>query len=405
VRDTTVHYHYAQEANHDTLILVVLTRSKSPSNQMKALSRTLSHMDYHDDLPFGTPPDRRHKHSLSYWAKSNEGTLELTDARAPSQGGSAGFVGPSDDPSDTYSTFSSVGDPLPDEEGDTRHTIVDTRPEGEDFIALRDLVIQVAKRRGMRIETVLPRLVDLLEGKDTPSPQPARHILEAPIGRLQLRQARSQPQLSSDTPRRHFSFDPGDDTSITALDEVALEVARSENRSQDTTPTSEVQTPGSQVPLNMYASNGGGRSRKPSMIPSPTQDHPLAHMRREDSPSSILTSIHQEYPKRTDSGASSSNSNGTTIRHNSSKKHSKRTSNGTISSTNTNKSGAQRLSEQNNSLRSVALAAARAAGSNSGQSSGTESGTTIKLRQRQYSITGTSRDTSSSRPPAVKFGN
>ncbi|KAF2500711.1 hypothetical protein BU16DRAFT_614429 [Lophium mytilinum] len=347
----------------------VVLRSKSPSNQMKALSKTLSHMNDHDDLPVGTPPDRRHKHSLSYWTKSNEAAPSHGESILSSQGRGPPLASQSDDPSDTYSTFSSAGDALPDEEGATTNTIVDARAEGEDFVALRDLVIQLARRRGICIETMLPRLVNILEGKDNAVLE--QHLSEAPSKPRQdtdsgdwglerrPRHSQSQPQLSSDRhPRRHFSFDPGDDTTISAMDQVTAELA---SVGRTLTLSSQVLAVDTKV---------SPETRKASMIPSPLQEHPLARVRREDSPSSILTSVYQDSMTRRDS-ASSVNSSATAVRHSSSIRSSRRISVGPGSSTSAvARSGTPRLTENaGNARNSFALAAARAVGGGSGQKS------------------------------------
>ncbi|KAF2814174.1 uncharacterized protein BDZ99DRAFT_567843 [Mytilinidion resinicola] len=389
----------------------VVLRSKSPSNQMKALSRTLSHMNVHDDLPVGTPPDKRHKHSLSYWTKSNEVAPSHGESMLPSQGGGALKTSQSDDPSDTYSTFSSAGDALPDEEGATTNTILDARAEGEDFVALRDLVIQLARRRGICIETMLPRLVDIFEGKDDTmlkqqfseaSSKPRQDTDSGDWGlERRPRHSQSQPQLSSDRhPRRHFSFDPGDDMTISAMDQVAAEFANPGSNVQASS-YSQAQKLSSQAPLAVDTITSP-ETRKPSMIPTPLQEHPLARVRREDSPSSILTSVYEDSLTRRDS-ASSVNSSATALRHGSSIKSSRRFSVGPGSSTSVGaRSGTPRSIEHTaNARNSFALAAARAAGGGSGQSSGTESSVTTKSRYKQHSNTG-SRNSSSSHLPTQK---
>ena len=94
---------------------------------MTALSKTFSNTNIYYDLPFGRPP---HKH----YSQRAESESSRSQGINSSQNGYAG------DQSDGYSTFSSIGDPLPDEVDEPAHSILDARGQEEDFVvALRRL--------------------------------------------------------------------------------------------------------------------------------------------------------------------------------------------------------------------------------------------------------------------------
>ena len=122
---------------------------------MTALSKTFSNTSIHYDLPFGTPPHEHHSYSLSHRAKSES---------SRSQGINSSQNGHAEDQSDGYSTFSSTGDPLPDEVDEPAHSILDARGQEDFVVALRQLAIVVARRHGAEIETVFPKLVSLILG-------------------------------------------------------------------------------------------------------------------------------------------------------------------------------------------------------------------------------------------------
>ncbi|OCK82414.1 hypothetical protein K432DRAFT_391254 [Lepidopterella palustris CBS 459.81] len=360
---------------------IPLPRPISPSGKMIALSKKFSRTNFHDDLPFGTPPSKHYHHSLSQRAKS--------DSRSQA-------VANHDDHSDVYSTFSSIGDPLPDELDNSTPVLLDARAQGEDFAAIRDIASLIARRRGMKIESLLPKLMDLLSSEEHTHALKPETFEELGLNtpnrnyRGRLRNSRSQPQLNScQTRRRHFSFDPGDDRTLTLLDQ-AYRADRPSPLASYLSSSSGVRTPQSEVSLSQSASVSSD-VQKPSKIPSPVHEHSMARMRREDSPASLLTTIRQDEPGRRDSSSSSMKSVITAVRRDSNRSSLATSNRSSAHSTNYN--GGQRLADQNNSLRNsaVALAAARAADSGSGRSSGNESSYSRSRPSKQISGSGSTK--------------
>ncbi|KAF2470404.1 uncharacterized protein BDR25DRAFT_262280 [Lindgomyces ingoldianus] len=273
---------------------VLLHRPSSRSGQMAALSRQFSNMGSYDGLSYGTPPSQERKITLSRKVKSE---LDLTKM--------ANVISTSDSTSRSVcSEFSATGDPLPDE----AEPSLDTRIESDAFVALRDLAILVARRRGINPDRFLSKLLKLFSTVDDGDVEsgpgsPKEEATQLTLARMQdtsirtpnrsLRHFRSQPQLSSDrSRRRHFSFEPGDDE-LALLEErletVEMEQDKSHNRPplcpDRRSPLSDVQSQGSSSrPTSLYA-----EVQKPSKIPSPINGAGLGSVRRESSVSSLQT--------------------------------------------------------------------------------------------------------------------
>ena len=351
---------------------------------MTALSKTFSNTNTHYDLPFGTPPHEHHSYSLSYRAKS--------ESSRP-QGINSSQNGHAEDQSDGYSTFSLTGDPLPDEVGEPVHSILDARGQEEDFVvALQQLAMVVARRHGAEIETVFPKLMNLISGGEQSQKQVSApewmnwspEKIRVQSDKLELDSAvysherhlkhfRSQPRLISGHSRhRHFSFAPRDDIDISSRHQSAFTCHPPPFKPRDYSSSSDAKTPraGAAVskppPLISEA-------RKPSKTPGPLNEPSMTHLRRGDSGFSLLTTIHHGGTGQRESSSSSLQSVVTAVHHDS-----RRTSRTTSNRSSSNGAGyfaGQRLVKQRNSLRNslrnsaVALAAARAAEGGSGRSS------------------------------------
>lgn len=212
----------------------------SPSNRMAKLSRKLvkktSKTSILAELPFGTPPSNLRSTSLlqASYVEDQAAARDKIRTGSHSQTAIEGRVSISDD---TASTFSCPGDLLPDEISEKgSHTVgvsFEQRTD-HDITGLVQMAATVFGRRGIDVDSVMPRLLELfrpqisteevsvkqadeLQPQSTPS-VPAAVSTSAPPSRKPSHIMgfinRLKPQLSLDTslgPRR-FSFEFGDDT-------------------------------------------------------------------------------------------------------------------------------------------------------------------------------------------------
>lgn len=181
----------------------------------------------------------------------------------------------------------------------------------------------VARRYGAEIETVFPKLMNLILGgeqlqKQVSAPEWMNWSLEKIMvqsDKLEVDSAvysherrlkcfRSQPWLISGHSRhRHFSFAPGDDTDISSRYQSASMYHPPPLKLRDYSFSSDAETPraGASVskppPLSSEA-------RKPSKIPSPLNEPSMTRL-REDSGPSLLTTIHHDGPGHRESSPSS----------------------------------------------------------------------------------------------------
>ena len=125
----------------------------SPSAAMRSLSKTLetkcSMTNIHDDLPFGTPPA-----DMSTLAAAS--ILEQSDSPKAMSDPKASF---SDDAS--LSTFSCLGDLLPDETAGADVDLIEAAGTDNDFVAIKRIAQVLAKRREVDPDAVMPKLLQL----------------------------------------------------------------------------------------------------------------------------------------------------------------------------------------------------------------------------------------------------
>ncbi|KAF2174736.1 hypothetical protein K469DRAFT_512939, partial [Zopfia rhizophila CBS 207.26] len=297
---------------------VLIHRPSSPSSKMAALSRRFLSTSLHDDLPFGTPPSQDRILTLTRKVKSELDLAKLgttIEATSNSDSGSRSV----------YSEFSASGDPLPDEIEHSTSTILDARIEGDAFVALRDLAVLVARRKGMKAEKFLSRLLNLFSSEDEGSesdfeendtikfmPTKVDEDTSNWTPERHLGHFRSQPYLSSDeSRRRHFSFEPGDDQ--LGLLEKGLKTFQTNQT--DTSIGSLSRASSGILPLSDPLSESsltrsmalGPDIQKRSKIPSPVQWPVMGRMRRENSASnsqSVLGGSQREDGRRRDSSSS-----------------------------------------------------------------------------------------------------
>lgn len=131
-------------------------RRKSPSTQMRRLSRTLAQKDsvtnIHIDLPSGKPPlsvisflkeDDNSRHTDCVPRPESEAKTHVSD--------------------DTLSTFSCAGDFLPDETTDVN--LIQAAGTDNEFVAVKRIARVLAKRRHVDPDSVMPKLLSLFEAQ------------------------------------------------------------------------------------------------------------------------------------------------------------------------------------------------------------------------------------------------
>lgn len=333
---------------------------QSPSGNDKRLSLRLSQKKpstkFHAALPDGTPPlDTR-------FSLAEASALEQQAKRhRRNRAATSSTITTSDD---TFSTFSCVGDLLPDETttpGPSRSNDID------DFSSIEQIANAIARRRHVDPAVVLPQLLDLFgagpEAGSRASSMPLTSNAASPrllrptrwpernsskqktvISKASGFFHRLKPQLAVDTvapsspapphpaPPRRFSFEPEDDlktahderrhdlpqavkdrilkksASLAALNEQAARMATTVDRAGSPAlqrPLSPVaQSPPVSAPESSTLPSSEGRL--PSRIPTPVFNS-IARPRqeREDSASSLLTAIKLSSSHRSNSMTSS----------------------------------------------------------------------------------------------------
>lgn len=372
----------------------------SPSDKDKRISQSLSQKksftSIHAELPFGTPPlDSR-------FSLTNASLLEKAAQAARKRAATYSDITTSDD---TFSTFSCVGDLLPDETANVEMSRLMT---AEDLSAIEQIARTLARRRRVDPARILPQLLSLfgtqeLEGghrspsmafapdEDKPTPRatplPPTGFPERTSSRHNAMIKASEifhkwrPQLtvesageSSGERSRRFSFEPGDDTSDKDAEhslppyvkERILRKARSLNVLIDhdarNANVERSLTPVAQSPTTSAPTLDG---RPPSRIPTPVfTAGSLARPRqeREDSASSLLTVINAaEGSNRSNSLTSSIYSSPSTSRDDLSKPLN--TAQGPPASLRSNSSN--HLLDHTNLLRGNSLASVRTASTSS----------------------------------------
>lgn len=250
-------------------------RRKSPSSKMRRLSRTLNtraaKTTAYPYLPSGTPP-------------STSASI-LTPVVVEERAGSEPKTSMSDD--DTFSTFSSIGDFLPDEvvEEPQNHTV---RADAADWAFERRMESAAATRKPLTLKMKASGFL-----------------------------SKFKPQLTPDTSAGHrFSFEPGDDTNASlrasGLDNLppgvknrllrksasmsTLEARPSQPPAQERPWPPVVQSPmSSRDPERQHSPLACGDPARRSRIPTPVYRGSLSRPRseRDDSSSSLLTAIRQ----------------------------------------------------------------------------------------------------------------
>lgn len=304
-------------------------RPASPSAKMaklsKKLTKKISKTSILAELPFGSPPPHLPSTSLlqaSYLEdqaalaekKRVESRLQTTsqtvvDARASFS-------------DDTTSTFSCTGDFLPDEGGSDKE--FSSPPldgtSDEDIEDIRRMAATISDRRGINVDSLMPRLLDLFSpapsAEHTQTQQIDNHRLQrvatAPVASgTAVRKPshimgfinRLKPQLSLETSleTRRFSFEVGDDRGpIRATYPTSREILLRQSVSLSSLPNVAPHVTAATASIDLSPIESSPTSartsdsrRTSSKIPSPTYNAPLARRRqeRDDSTSSLLTAM------------------------------------------------------------------------------------------------------------------
>jgi hypothetical protein len=191
-------------------------------------------------------------------------------------------------------------------------------------LALRELGILVARRRGLNVDSFVDNFMSLLSNvdkADSPTtPVEQSDLLNDPIyahhlhiskrtPSHSLRRFQSQPQLSSDTKRRrHFSFEPGEDH-LHAMKEESTPTASSKSTHVSAPPRSSASANFSYTGLSPSSEGPRSPYRIPSLDPQdssriPTPVQPFGSLRRETSISSIQSTKYASSDARHNSQSS-----------------------------------------------------------------------------------------------------
>ncbi|KZM22642.1 hypothetical protein ST47_g6193 [Ascochyta rabiei] len=277
---------------------VLLNRPTSLSGRMTALSRQLTHTGL-SELPVGTPPRPDRESALSRKVKSE---LNMTDLH---------YAGSSDTLSNSVTYSSTLPmDPAPEEVTSDESLLLKDIVECDAFIALKELGVLVARRKGLDVSYFVNGLMSLLTSRSSmkTDTDPRAHECEThspaakgynnvsaddstPRPPLRMPRSGSQQPLDQGRPR-HFSFEPGDDQmrDVEAGFKTYDSLSQTDSTDSETTSSSAasrvfagvLQTNDNLIPLS---SSSGTDVPTPSMIPSPVQT--TARVRRENSTSSL----------------------------------------------------------------------------------------------------------------------
>lgn len=203
-------------------------RRKSPSADMRRLSKTLmSQTSSYPDLPPGTLADGPSTLAEASYLEHNSSDERIRAVSDPKTSFSE---------DDTISTFSCVGDFLPDEASNV--TLIGAAGTDNDFVAIKRIAQVLARRRNVDVDVVIPKLLEMFAaqspntGCDASKVSPRAQTFmaqsaSAPPTRknTKLRAKASgffhklRPQLNVDTTvgeGRRFSFEAGDDSAMSA---------------------------------------------------------------------------------------------------------------------------------------------------------------------------------------------
>lgn len=110
----------------------------------------------HAELPFGTPPTKDMRFSLTNMSMLDQ-QAAIRRRKRPTNG--------SNTTDDTFSAFSCAGDLLPDE-GNTHPTVADD-DEDQDMVDVKNIANALARRRGVAASHVMPQLLDLFRANSS----------------------------------------------------------------------------------------------------------------------------------------------------------------------------------------------------------------------------------------------
>lgn len=318
----------------------VKSRPESPSAKMAKLSKKLTKKISKTSLlaelhiPLGTPPPPHLPSTSLLQASYLEDQANMMERNRSETQVPEPRVSISDD---TTSTFSCVGDFLPDEASDKGIHSNSGHVSDSDVDEIRRLAVAISSRRGVNAESIMPRLLELFRPLVPIEDTDAQHV-----DKIQSHRAtnadfadtdtatpvrkpfhimgfinRMRPQLSLDTrlePRR-FSFEIGDDAGpMIHQDLTSRESVLRKSASLPALPELSRHVPAAPMNLSPIESSPTtsartSDSRRTSKIPSPAYNPTFARPRqqREDSTGSLLTVMRdaEDSGQRSSSGGSS----------------------------------------------------------------------------------------------------
>ncbi|KAK7719305.1 hypothetical protein SLS57_005804 [Botryosphaeria dothidea] len=173
---------------------------------------------------------------------------------------------------DVSKQSSASGDNVPTKQGNPGTSVKNDM--ARDFQDIKYMASAIAESRGLRVEQILPKLIELFDN--------AEEQLEIPAKSEAMQRTPTGPQI-----RRPPSWIPGDDTSAW-VDAGTIPTIRPPLRTLDSFASSRCETMSDLSASSSDESEGDSALKRPSKIPSPTHDKGLARSRQEQR-SSVVT--------------------------------------------------------------------------------------------------------------------
>lgn len=231
----------------------------SPSSRERALSVQLLSAASRD-IPVGTPPQGEVSNTLGTVSAFPSGLKEplLLQGRSSLSKGESGLA-------NTNAAFSTSGDNLPDV-----LEVPETLPGSDmarDFQAIKRMASAIATNRGLKVEQIILRLIDLFDN--------AEAQLEVSAHVEAVQRTPTGPQI-----RRPPSWIPGDDGSG-RKEPGTIPTIRPPLRTVDSFASCRREVMSDLSASSSDESEGESAVKRPSKIPSPTHDKGLARSRQE----------------------------------------------------------------------------------------------------------------------------
>lgn len=273
--------------------IAFLVPSISPSSRERVLSIQLFSAVNHD-IPVGTPPQENLYSAFGKVPGYKNGPKE------PSVKDRFSLPGNESLGTDVSKQSSASGDNVPTKQGNPGTSVKNDM--ARDFQDIKYMASAIAESRGLRVEQILPKLIELFDN--------AEEQLEIPAKSEAMQRTPTGPQI-----RRPPSWIPGDDTSAW-VDAGTIPTIRPPLRTLDSFASSRCETMSDLSASSSDESEGDSALKRPSKIPSPTHDKGLARSRQEQR-SSVVTVVGGPGRLETELLSSSASSRRTAFRNSS----------------------------------------------------------------------------------------